>query len=65
MELTRVARELGDPHSASFVKSHFLAPRVDRLKLLGDLLTRADRLGCTGDQTGGFGEFIWDVLLTR
>ncbi|XP_060932433.1 ferritin light chain, oocyte isoform-like [Limanda limanda] len=68
VELSQLAREHGDPHTASVVKSHFLAPRVDRLKLLGDLLTSARRVGCTGDQTRGFGEYILNELqeeLTR
>ena len=61
-ELSQVAREQGDPHTASVVKSHFLAPRTDRLKLLGDLLTGARRVGCAGDQTAGFGEYILNEL---
>lgn len=68
VELSQLARKHGDPHTASVVKSHFLTPRVDRLKLLGDLLTSARRVGCTNDQTGGFGEYILNELqeeLTR
>ncbi|XP_030280692.1 ferritin light chain isoform X1 [Sparus aurata] len=62
VELSQLARNHGDPHTASVVKSHFLTPRVDRLKLLGDLLTNARRVGCTSDQTGGFGEYILNEL---
>ncbi|XP_062246653.1 ferritin light chain, oocyte isoform-like isoform X2 [Platichthys flesus] len=62
VELSQLAREHGDPHTASVVKSHFLAPRVDRLKLLGDLLTSARRIGCISDQTRGFGEYILNEL---
>ncbi|XP_078112334.1 ferritin light chain [Sander vitreus] len=64
VELSQLARNHGDPHTASVVKSHFLAPRVDRLTALGDLLTSARRLGCTNDQTGagGFGEYILNQL---
>ncbi|KAM9351619.1 ferritin light chain [Symphorus nematophorus] len=68
VELSQLARNHGDPHTASVVKSHFLTPRVDRLKLLGDLLTSARRVGCTNDQTGGLGEYILNELqeeLTR
>ncbi|XP_041794828.1 ferritin light chain [Chelmon rostratus] len=68
VELNQLARNHGDPHTASVVKSRFLAPRVDRLKLLGDLMTSAGRVGCTHDQTGGFGEYILNELqeeLTR
>ncbi|KAI3371550.1 hypothetical protein L3Q82_023580 [Scortum barcoo] len=48
---------------ANVVKSHFLSPRVDRLKLLlGDLLTNARRVGCTADRAGGLGEYILNEL---
>ncbi|XP_026221734.1 ferritin, heavy subunit [Anabas testudineus] len=62
VELNHLAREHGDPNTASVVKSHFLTPRVERLKLVGDLITNARRVGCTGDQTGGFGEYILNEL---
>ncbi|CAK6978269.1 ferritin light chain%2C oocyte isoform-like [Scomber scombrus] len=62
VELSQFAREHADPHTASVVKSHFLAPRVDRTKLLGDLLTSARRLGCSDNQAGGFGEYILNEL---
>ncbi|KAM7415305.1 hypothetical protein PAMA_019910 [Pampus argenteus] len=62
VELNHLAREHGDPHTASVVKSQFVAPRVDRVKLLGDLLTSARRVGCTNDQAGGFGEYILNEL---
>ncbi|KAF0040480.1 hypothetical protein F2P81_006378 [Scophthalmus maximus] len=68
VELSEMAREHGDPHTASVVKGNFLTQRVDRLKLLGDLLTSARRVGCTNDQTGGYGEYILNELqeeLTR
>lgn len=62
VELSQLAREHGDPHAASVVKSHFLTPRMERMKLLGDLLTSARRVGCTNDQAGGFGEYILNEL---
>ncbi|KAM7397286.1 hypothetical protein PAMP_020270 [Pampus punctatissimus] len=62
VELSHLARKHGDPHTASVVKSQFLAPRVDRVKLLGDLLTSARRVGCTNDQAGRFGEYILNEL---
>lgn len=62
VELSQLARDQGDPHTASVVKSRFLSPRVDRLKLLGDLLTSARRVGCTNDQAGGFGEYMLNEL---
>lgn len=62
VELNQLARKHGDTHTASVVKSHFLTPRVERLKLLGDLLTSARRVGCTTDPTGRFGEYILNEL---
>ncbi|XP_070828911.1 ferritin light chain [Chaetodon trifascialis] len=68
VELNQLARNNGDPHAASVVTRHFLTLWVDRLKLLGDLLTSARRVGCTNDRTGGFGEYLLNELqeeLTR
>lgn len=62
VELSQQAREHGDPVTVSVVKGHLLARRVDRLKLLGDLLTSARRVGCTMDQKGAFGEYILNEL---
>ncbi|KAM4601689.1 ferritin, middle subunit [Polymixia lowei] len=62
MELSQLARDSGDPHTASVVKNRFLGPLVPRVKLLGDLLTNARRLGCTNDRAGGFGEYLINEL---
>ncbi|KAL7868115.1 hypothetical protein SRHO_G00094990 [Serrasalmus rhombeus] len=62
VELCQLAREHGDPHSASMLKSHFLQPLTPKIKLLGDLLTNAKKVGCTRDGAGGFGEYIIDQL---
>lgn len=62
IELCRIAREQGDPHSASVVKNRFLTPLVPKVKLLGDLLTNARRVGCTADGSAGFGEYLIDQL---
>lgn len=62
VELSQLAREHGDPHSASVVKSRFLGPLVPRIKLLGDLLTSGRRAGCTSDSSGGFGEYLFNEL---
>ncbi|KAG5274003.1 hypothetical protein AALO_G00158130 [Alosa alosa] len=62
MELSQLAREHSDPHSASVVKSRFLTPLVPKVKLLGDLLTNARRMGCTADGASGYGEYLIDQL---
>ncbi|KAK3526584.1 hypothetical protein QTP70_030721 [Hemibagrus guttatus] len=62
VELCQLACEHEDPHTISVVKCHFLNPVVPKIKLLGDLLTNARRVGCTNDSTGGFGEYLIDQL---
>ncbi|KAK2834358.1 hypothetical protein Q7C36_015059 [Tachysurus vachellii] len=62
VELCQLAREHEDPHTISVVKRHFLNPVVPKIKLLGDLLTNAHKVGCTNDSTGGFGEYLIDQL---
>ncbi|KAG1938303.1 ferritin heavy chain B [Pimephales promelas] len=62
VELNQLARECGDPHTASVIKSQFVEPLVPKVKLVGDLLTSARRVGCTSDSTGGFGEYLIDQL---
>ncbi|XP_030646798.1 ferritin light chain, oocyte isoform [Chanos chanos] len=62
VELCQLAREHGDTHSASVVKSRFLSPLIPKVKLLGDLLTNARRVGCTAEDTAGFGEYLIDQL---
>ncbi|XP_029607347.1 ferritin, middle subunit [Salmo trutta] len=62
VELSQLSKEHSDPHSASVVKSRFLGPLVPRVKLLGDLLTNARRVGCTIDRSGGFGEYLINQL---
>ncbi|KAG5839108.1 hypothetical protein ANANG_G00201430 [Anguilla anguilla] len=46
VELVRCAKERGDAHTASVVKSRFLGPLVPRVKTLGDLVTSARKAGC-------------------
>ncbi|XP_046889638.1 ferritin light chain, oocyte isoform-like isoform X1 [Hypomesus transpacificus] len=60
VDLSLLARQNSDPHSASVVKSRFLGPLVARVKLLGDLLTNARRLGCGA--VGTLGEYLIDQL---
>lgn len=62
VELVRCAKERGDAHTASVVKSRFLGPLVPRVKTLGDLVTSARKAGCAPDGTGGFGEYLFDQL---
>lgn len=62
VDLCQLAREHSDPHSASVIKGRFLGPLVPRIKLLGDLLTNARRVGCNSDGSGGFGEYLIDQL---
>ncbi|XP_056138210.1 LOW QUALITY PROTEIN: ferritin light chain, oocyte isoform-like [Lampris incognitus] len=62
VELSQLARDHADPHTASVVKSRFLGPLVPRVKLLGDLLTSTRRVGCTNDRAGGFGEYLINEL---
>ncbi|TSK45844.1 Ferritin, heavy subunit [Bagarius yarrelli] len=62
VELCQLAREHEDPHTVSVIKSCFLNPLVPKIKLLGDLLTNAHRVGCTTDSSGGFGEYLIDQL---
>lgn len=64
VELCQLAREHGDPHTASTVKGCFLAPLVPKVKELGDLLTNAKRVGCGGHKAG-FGEYLIDQLLEK
>ncbi|XP_016410414.1 ferritin, heavy subunit-like [Sinocyclocheilus rhinocerous] len=62
VELNQLAHEYGDPHTASVIKSQFIQPLVPKVKLIGDLLTSARRVGCTSDSTGGFGKYLIDRL---
>lgn len=62
VDLCQLAHEHEDPHTTSVVRKHFLKPLVPKIKLLGDLLTNARRVGCTTDSTGGFGEYLIDQL---
>ncbi|KAJ8417078.1 hypothetical protein AAFF_G00283050 [Aldrovandia affinis] len=62
VELIQCAKEGGDTHTASVVKSRFLGPLVPKVKTLGDLMTSARSVGCTPDGAGGFGEYLFDQL---
>ncbi|NP_001119864.1 Ferritin light chain, oocyte isoform-like [Danio rerio] len=62
LEINHLAHEHDDPHTASVIKSQFIEPLVQKVKLVGDLLTNARRVGCTDDSAAGFGEFLIDQL---
>ncbi|KAI1903967.1 hypothetical protein AGOR_G00000850 [Albula goreensis] len=62
VELIQCARERGDAHTASVVKSRFLGPLVTKVKTLGDLMTNARKVGCATNGSGGFGEYLIDQL---
>ncbi|KAJ7998046.1 hypothetical protein DPEC_G00218480 [Dallia pectoralis] len=62
VELIQLAKEHSDSHSASVVKSRLLVPLVPRIKLVGDLLTNARRVGFAGDQSVGIGDYLIDQM---
>lgn len=62
LEINHLSHEHDDPHTASVIKSQFIEPLAQKVKLVGDLLTSARRVGCTDDSTAGFGEFLIDQL---
>ncbi|KAK7916503.1 hypothetical protein WMY93_012264 [Mugilogobius chulae] len=65
VELRHMSQDSGDPQTCSMIQSHLLNPRLERLKQLGDLRSSAQRLGCTTDTTGGFGEYLFNELQER
>ncbi|XP_018620941.1 ferritin light chain, oocyte isoform [Scleropages formosus] len=61
-ELSQLAKEHGDPHTASVVKGCFLTRLVAKVKALGDILSSARRVGCTSEGSGGCGEYLIEQL---
>uniref|UniRef100_A0A8D0CBP0 Ferritin n=1 Tax=Salvator merianae TaxID=96440 RepID=A0A8D0CBP0_SALMN len=54
-----------DPHTASTIKRQFLAPKMQKIKLVGDLLTNARRLRGSQDNRGDLENYLIDRLQTE
>ncbi|KAJ7422221.1 ferritin light chain-like protein [Pitangus sulphuratus] len=61
-ELYALSVENADPHTASTMKKQFIAPKIRKIKLMGDLLTNARRLDCSQDGRNSLGDYFMDRL---
>ncbi|XP_069754642.1 ferritin, middle subunit [Narcine bancroftii] len=61
-ELCTLSKKLTDPHTTSFIRKRLLAPKIRQIKVAGDLITNANRLGCTDNGQACFGEYLFDRL---
>nr|XP_056707789.1 ferritin light chain, oocyte isoform-like [Euleptes europaea] len=51
-----------DPHTAGTIKKQFLAPKIQKIKLMGDLITNARRLRSAQDGRGDLENYLIDRL---
>ncbi|XP_048342270.1 ferritin light chain-like isoform X2 [Sphaerodactylus townsendi] len=51
-----------DPHTASMIKKQFLAPKIQKIKLMRDLITNAHRLRSDQDGRGDLENYLIDRL---
>ncbi|XP_061469086.1 ferritin light chain, oocyte isoform-like isoform X2 [Rhineura floridana] len=61
-ELYALSIKNSDPHTASTIKKQFLAPKIQKIKLMGDLITNAQRLRSTHDSRGDLENCLIDRL---
>ncbi|XP_053142668.1 ferritin light chain-like [Hemicordylus capensis] len=61
-ELYALSIKNSDPHSASTIKKQFLAPKIRKIKLMGDLITNARRLRSAQDGRGDLENYLIDRL---
>ncbi|GCB60676.1 ferritin light chain [Scyliorhinus torazame] len=61
-ELCALSKSCTDPHTTSFIRKRLLVPKIQQIKVAGDLITNATRLGCTDEGQVSFGEYLIDRL---
>ncbi|KAF7245427.1 Ferritin light chain [Varanus komodoensis] len=61
-ELYALSIKNSDPHTASTIKKQFLAPKIERIKLMGDLITNTHRLRSAQDGKSNLENYLIDRL---